>query len=134
MRKIWMLICVLALGGSVALETPVEITLGKPFALAPGHGSLSLARHQSANWSLEFVRVVSDSRCPKGVACVWAGDAELALRVVHANAEKRFSLHTGRQPHGALVVGYRLKLVKLEPDNESCKILSYRAVFTLEKP
>ena len=135
MPKIWtMLVCALALGCGMALETPVDITLGKAFTLEPGRGSTHLARFGPANWNLEFVQVVNDSRCPKGVACIWAGDAELALRVVHANLEKRFSLHTGLQPHSALVMGYRLRLNRLDPDNESGKILSYRAIFTLEKP
>ena len=29
--------------------------------------------------SLQFIDVISDSRCPKGVECVWAGEAEASI-------------------------------------------------------
>jgi hypothetical protein len=134
MRKIWMLVCVLALGCSLALETPVDIELAKPFTLEPGRGGAYLARYQPANWNLEFVRVVQDSRCPKGVECFWAGDGELEFRAYRDREQKLFRLHTGLEPRAVVVLGYRLKLTQLDPERESNVTPAYRATLMLENP
>lgn len=31
--------------------------------------------------SVKFVKVISDSRCPKNVTCVWAGEAKVLLEI-----------------------------------------------------
>lgn len=31
--------------------------------------------------SVKFIRVISDSRCPKSVACIWEGEAEILLGI-----------------------------------------------------
>lgn len=133
MRKT-VLMALALLGACLALEVPQPITLGKPFTLNPGPGGTYLARLESAGWTLEFVRVKSDSRCPKNVDCVWAGDAELELRAFVGKTERRFSLHTGLAPRVTTVLGYRLQLQQLEPQPEQGVTLAYRATFTLEKP
>lgn len=33
------------------------------------------------NKSIKFLKVISDSRCPKGVTCIWAGEAKLLVGV-----------------------------------------------------
>ena len=130
--RIWTrLVCALALGGGLALEMPVEIVLGKSFALET-KGGASVAHYGPANWNLEFARVKHDSRCPRKVVCVWAGDAELEFVAYQNRAQKRFSLHSNLEPHAAVVLGYRLKLVKLEPERGAP--LAYRAMLVLEKP
>lgn len=129
-----MLVWALALGCGLALEVPVEIALGQTFRLEPGRATAPRARYAPANWTLEFVRVAGDSRCPKNALCVWAGDAELELRAYRDRDQKRFSLHTNLEPREAVVLGYRLKLVGLEPEKESGVAPAYRASFTLEQP
>ena len=37
--------------------------------------------------SITFVRVVSDSRCPEGAACIWEGTAEIEILVTRSNNE-----------------------------------------------
>jgi hypothetical protein len=133
MRNIWMLACVLTLGCSLALETPVDIELAKPFTLEPGR-AVNMAQYQPANWNLEFVRVVQDSRCPRTAVCVWAGDAELEFRAYRDREEQRFTLHSGLEPHSQVVLGYRLKLVQLEPEPDIGVTPAYRATLMLEKP
>ena len=52
---------------------------------------------------LTYLRLVNDSRCPPGVQCIWAGDAEIELRWEPAGSGKSntFSLHTSPiQDHG----------------------------------
>lgn len=34
---------------------------------------------------IEFREVLSDSRCPKGVACIWAGEAKVLMAVYRDN-------------------------------------------------
>ena len=44
---------------------------------------------------LSDLRLVNDSRCPPGVQCVWAGDAEIALRWQPASGRaQELALHT----------------------------------------
>ena len=63
---------------------------------------------------LRYVDVVTDSRCPPEVRCVWAGDAEVAFtRTVAGAAAQSFSLHTGRGARSQDFDGRRLTLVSL---------------------
>jgi hypothetical protein len=66
-----------------------------------------------------FERVRSDSRCPTGVKCFWAGDAIVVLSVRAEGAPAvALELHTAggaQRPKEALVEGFRVALVRLEP-------------------
>jgi hypothetical protein len=65
---------------------------------------------------------VSDSRCPAGVQCVWAGDG-VATLAVHPPcyaagckaASTMLTLHTGMEPKAGLGWGHRVELVALRP-------------------
>jgi hypothetical protein len=82
---------------------------GQEFAMHPGE-QVSLADHST----LHYVRVTNDSRCPPGVKCIWAGDAEVALQWTATNAAAQaFSLHTGKDPKQQIVGERRLTLLSL---------------------
>ena len=49
---------------------------------------------------IKFVSVVEDSRCPIGVACVWAGNAKIKITVTSAQGEKTFEINTETGPKG----------------------------------
>ncbi|MGH8252304.1 MAG: hypothetical protein ACREVI_16695 [Steroidobacteraceae bacterium] len=72
---------------------------------------------ESPAMKLTFEGVESDSRCPKGEACIWEGDAVLRLTVTSATAAQAFELHTSpRQgPDAAGYDGWSIRLVALEP-------------------
>lgn len=57
-------------------------TAGRTLTVADGH-SVQLLPGDSARLAdgstLRFERVISDSRCPPDVQCIWAGDAQLLL-------------------------------------------------------
>lgn len=36
------------------------------------------------DYSVKFIRVISDSRCPKNVTCVWAGEAKILVEIYKA--------------------------------------------------
>ena len=95
------------------------------FSLQQAADSIPLAQGRDVKvgdtW-LRFAGVTRDSRCPEGVMCVWAGDAEIAL-VVHPPcyaqgckaASVVLALHTGVEPRSGTGWGRRVTLVALTP-------------------
>jgi hypothetical protein len=67
--------------------------------------------------SLRFESVSEDSRCPRGVTCVWEGDASVVVAAHRENAPaNRHELHTsGRYAREATEGAYRIELIRLEP-------------------
>lgn len=64
--------------------------------------------------TLRYLRVANDSRCPPGVQCIWAGDAEVVLQWTATGAQPDdFSLHTGRGERSRNVGKQRLTLESL---------------------
>ena len=54
---------------------------------------------------IEFIRVVTDSRCPKGVSCVWAGEAKVLVAIYKEGKEmqqKEIVFNTSNQFVGEL--------------------------------
>ena len=80
------------------------VVLGRDFTLRPGE-SIRLPPRSL----LSFVAVPEDSRCPPEVQCIWAGNAELSLRL----DDTRFAINTTVEPREAVVGGYRFQLVAL---------------------
>ena len=101
------MIAALLIGLPPSLAPSQPIALGTPFVLQLG------ASAKLVNWSLTFVRVVSDSRCPPKVNCVWAGDAVVELRVTRDRVSRTIVLHTGLEPRSALVLRQRVTLAGL---------------------
>jgi len=66
---------------------------------------------------VKFESVVEDSRCPKDVTCVWAGDAKILISVRRANGkEAKIELHTnGQFAQTGKYQQYVIKLVALDP-------------------
>lgn len=90
------------------------VRLNKDFTLSKGQ-RVTL---RGTRVSIKFVAVESDSRCPKGVNCVWAGNAAVQVQVSAGRRSKTLTLNTG--PGGAFVSeieyqGYQIKLVDLRP-------------------
>jgi hypothetical protein len=96
-----------------APEPVVRIEPGRPFSLKPG------AWAQSADGALRvgFEGVASDSRCPKGVQCMWAGDAVVRVWLQQGSgARQPRELHTAPGPGQATgVPGAEVVLVGLAP-------------------
>jgi hypothetical protein len=90
-----------------------HIVPGQPFSLKPGQ----VAAAQDGRLRVGFDAVSSDSRCPKGEQCVWAGDATVRVWVESQGGARRTGeLHTAPNLTRALAVsGQELLLVKLEP-------------------
>jgi hypothetical protein len=64
---------------------------------------------------LTFQRVVNDSRCPIDAVCVWAGDAEIALRIEQGSQAAVAALHSHLEPRRTVWNGYTIQLVSIAP-------------------
>lgn len=86
-----------------------RITDGTSFTLQAG-SQVRLADDSR----LRYQRLVTDSRCPPDVQCVWAGDAIVALEWLPANGTAQaFELHTGKEPRSQALGGRMLVLESL---------------------
>lgn len=64
-----------------------------------------------------FESVVSDSRCPKGVQCIRAGEAEIRIWLSQARGRELRELKTSPPAAAQAVIDrYRITLVSLEPE------------------
>jgi len=69
-------------------EPIIVVELGIPFRLQYGHS----ARFDGENL-LKFQDVISDSRCPTDIVCVWEGEVEVQLEYINSEGNAtRFSL------------------------------------------
>ena len=100
-----------ACGSAVSEPQPLRIEPGQSISLRPGQVALAA----DGGLRFGFEAVTSDSRCPKNVQCVWAGDATVRIWVQRgAGAREVRDLHvaTGstREPPDPGV-----RLVRLDP-------------------
>jgi hypothetical protein len=116
-----LLVCVVLFASAGVLSakphpsvTVRAVRVNKEFTLRKGQR----VTVKGSSLSLKFVAVESDSRCPKDVKCVWAGNAAVQVQASSGRRSKTLTLNTG--PGGAFVneieyKGYHIKLVDLRP-------------------
>ncbi len=88
-----------------------NVKLSKEFALTASQR----ATVTSNKITVEFVKVLEDSRCPVGVDCVWAGNAKLEVRISKGKISKTFEMNTALDPKTITFQGYKIELVNLNP-------------------
>ncbi len=88
------------------------VELGQSFSLRVGESARTAGSLQ-----VGFESVSNDSRCPKGVQCVWAGDAILKVWLQQGSGPRTaHELHAGPGFSPSVVaLGHELRLVRLEP-------------------
>jgi hypothetical protein len=93
--------------------TGPSVPLDQRFTLAPSETALI----SSAGFSVQFVSVAGDSRCPADALCIQGGDAVVTLRVRDSgNATATYDLHTGDSARAAAKHrDFRVELVELQP-------------------
>lgn len=103
-------------GATPAARAPAEAKVGEEFSLQPG-GSAQIIGEAL---SLRFERVVSDSRCPVGVTCVWEGDAVARIQLEGTSGQTMAAdLHTSPSFSAEVTFqGYRVRLVRLAPPRQ----------------
>lgn len=110
------LIALIACGAQAKVRTRKTVRLNQNFVLRVGQEAT--VAEQKLN--VKFVSVPEDSRCPKGVNCIWAGNVRVMLHVTKAKSKPskvELSLNPRDFPDGeaASYGDYKLKLVKVDP-------------------
>ena len=76
-------------------------------------------RAPESKLSVRFVELVEDSRCPRDVNCVWAGNAKIKVRVTKNGRSHELTLDTNGQKQSAVAEGYSIKFTGLTPEPRS---------------
>lgn len=104
--------CLVLIAGSCVAQTFV---LNKPFDIGVGE---SLRLSESV-FSIKFVAVENESRCPSGAVCIWQGNAAAKFEVSEGGFPQTITLytHTGHQdmPGELRILGRNIRLVELAP-------------------
>ncbi|MGK5555736.1 hypothetical protein ACSNOI_29375 [Actinomadura kijaniata] len=125
-------VALLACGPADAGRRGDTVGEGRTFTLAPG----GTARLEGADLAVTFTRVSQDSRCPRGVQCVWEGDVTVDVEAVTGGKATAHRLNLNREPTGVTVAGHDLRLVAIRPDRVAGRPVpagDYRADFTLTR-
>ena len=85
-------------------------------------GTIELKLHESLkgkNLSLRFDSVISDSRCPANVVCVWQGEASVKFTIIKNGTRDFFNLSTiNMEPSfrkDTVIYGYKIELLNIYP-------------------
>ncbi len=100
----------------VALVEPAiaqkRVPVNREFALKAGREVYV----SNAGLKIRLKSVAEDSRCPKDVDCVWAGNAKVILAVKKGTRKTvEIELNTNSEPQSATYQGYEIKLERLNP-------------------
>lgn len=108
MKSIFSLILLsLLIWGCQDSITAVNPEIGEPFNIRLGQ----TLKFQDADLSITFEELLEDSRCPEGVACVWAGNGRVSFKLNEFQAE----LNTYLDPKSTDLSEYEIELVSLSP-------------------
>jgi hypothetical protein len=68
------------------------------------------------DFSVKFIKVISDSRCPESVTCIWAGEAEVLLGITFNRSyfEQQITV-TGKASEILESGNFRISLEYLDP-------------------
>jgi hypothetical protein len=121
-RRALLVVASVALLCSHASAAPRAERVGREFKVKVGR-AVTFGRE---TLRLRFARVAADSRCPTGVDCVWAGNAEVLVEVSAGGARGRrtLSLNTnagGERPVEVKYRRYTVRLVALSPYPQSAR-------------
>ena len=79
---IWIAISLLLVLSGCAKPAGKEVNLDKEFTLSVGQ----IAAVVGENLTIKFVEVISDSRCPKGATCIWAGEVNCLVEITKSQS------------------------------------------------
>ena len=81
-------VCFALILSSCTANGVVEGHLNEEFSLHIGQ----TAYIADENLKIEFVEVIGDSRCPRGVTCVWAGEVSCMMEITYMESLHRLLL------------------------------------------
>ncbi|MBL7809017.1 MAG: hypothetical protein JNN28_14455 [Saprospiraceae bacterium] len=107
--NIMVLVTETVVGGAVA-------KLGQEFMLGIGE---SMGLDDDPGFRVRFDTVASDSRCPEGVQCIWAGKVDAVFTVTQGENAQKLTLSSGDMSQGgsgqAVAGKYNLALKAISP-------------------
>ena len=77
LKYIYVLCTLILLTGCANIEKKLKVSLGQEFTLQVGQ----IAQVDKEGFEIKFEKVLEDSRCPKGVTCIWAGQVRCELSI-----------------------------------------------------
>lgn len=103
-----MLISVPCIAQTFAVNEPFDLRVGESRKLT------------QSDFSIKFIEVENEGRCPSGATCVWEGDAAAKFEVSAGGRSQSMTLHTNRgrpdlMPNKLKVFGRTISLAKLAP-------------------
>ena len=107
MKRIPILMIILVTLSCENTTSPIQPQLGEVFEIEFGK-QITIPEEDI---SLRFNDVLKDSRCPKGVTCVWAGNAEIVIQLNNTEA----NLNTYLDPKQTSISEYKVQLLSLNP-------------------
>ena len=109
------------------------VQLGQQFELRVG-GQATISGEAL---TVSFQGVPSDSRCPTGVQCVWAGNAVVQVVLSQGGKAAGLELNTNLDPKTGTYLNYEIELVSLAPyptaKGGAISQSQYRATFVVRK-
>lgn len=123
--------CLALAGCSAAPSQGLQtVDLGAEVTLAPG----ATFAVKSAGLSVRFVAVIEDSRCPRDVTCIWAGQVKIQLEILQSSQPlSRVEVLAG----SSVAAGeYAVTLVRVEPEPVTGARIAtqdYRATLMIDK-
>lgn len=125
--------CASLSGEPVTAVVPTAAVLDQPFTLRPGDSAVVEAQRVEVT----FERVTADSRCPRDVQCIQAGEATVRV-LVAAGGQRPVTVEVKTRPgsESTMVGGFVLTLSELQPvprAAEPTQPSEYRATLVLSK-
>jgi hypothetical protein len=119
--------------GCAGSDEFVKANLGQEFSLRISQ----TAQIENEQLAIRFTGVAGDSRCPRGVTCIWAGEVKCDVVITDKGESSNITLTQpgAEQPSEETYKGYRL-IYSVQPYPEAGKQISteeYRLKLTVEK-
>jgi hypothetical protein len=105
---------------------------GKDIVLEPGQKAIL----KSETMEIRFIEIVSDSRCPKGAQCIWAGEVSALIEIEYEGQKKTMVLtQSGDSDTTSEFMDYTIAFsVEPYPElNTTIKDADYRLHLVVEK-
>ena len=103
---------------STGTPAPRTASLNQDIQLAPGDQAV----FSQQGLTVEFVRIVEDSRCPTDTTCVWAGEVKVQLSIRN-NAAQAVQHEVTAGQH-ATVGEFRVIVVQVQPEPISTRTIA----------
>ena len=91
---------------------------------------------RNGEFTIKFVSVTEDSRCPVDANCIWAGNAKVQVKITGARGSKTMVMNTNAGPTGDQFDGWAIYLTELTPAPKSSskiKPKAYKATFSIKR-